>query len=97
VDILLFIGAVVSLAGIVRLNFGFDKIAFNLVFLGGGIGALSPMFKEFFKMILNPDGIPMPESYSYLVDIFMLFAPTLFILSSSINIYATYKKEEKSF
>lgn len=95
-DILFFIGGLILFIGFAKSAISFDKISFNLIFLGLGVAFLAPSFREAFRMLFNPENKPIPDWYMYSVDGVLWLGAILFIVSSVINMYLQNKKESNT-
>ena len=86
-SILFFIGAIISLVGLVGSIVLFSRIKFNLIFLGAGIASLSPKYQEVVKTIFNPENKFVPIWYEYSIEGTLFLASFGIIASALYNIY----------
>ena len=86
-NILFFIGGIISLVGLVGSIMSFSRIKFNLIFLGVGVASLAPKYQEIVRILLNPENKIVPIWYEYSIEGVLFLASFGLIASALYNIY----------
>lgn len=95
-NVLFFVGAIISLVGLIGSIASFSRVKFNLMFLSVGIASLSPKYQEVMKMIFNPENKVVPTWYEYSIEGILFLASFGFIAMALYNIYDERKSQLRS-